>query len=80
MRPAQDPVRIEGIITSGSTMDQRQKYVVIKIGRQKELMFSGEVMCTPFIVDDLDHFHNGVLARFCVSYAEVFVKRKGSGI
>ncbi len=76
--PAEDPRRIEVVIISGSTLDQRQNQVVVRIERQNGLMFAGEVMSMPFIDDGLDQFRNRMLAQFWMSYAKEFLMRKSS--
>jgi hypothetical protein len=75
--PSEDPERVEVIIISGSTIDQRQNQAVVRMERREGLMYAGEVMSAPFIDDGKDTLQNYMLMRFWRSYAEGIMRRKG---
>ena len=77
--PSEDPDRIEALVISGSTIDQRQNQVVVRIERCDGLMQAGEVMSIPFINDGADQLQNRLLMQFWRSYAEETMARKRDG-
>jgi hypothetical protein len=76
--PSEDPERIEIVIISGSTIDQRQNQVIVKTERRDGLMYVGEVISAPYIDDDEDQIQNRMLMQFWRAYAEEILKKKSS--
>ncbi len=77
--PSEDPERLEALVICGSTIDQRQNQVVVRIERCGGLMQAGEVMSVPFINDGADQLQNRLLMQFWRSYAEETMARKRDG-
>ncbi len=77
--PSEDPERVEVVIISGSTIDQRQNQAVVRTERREGLMHAGEVISAPFIDDGEDTLQNYMLMRFWRSYAEGVMRRKADG-
>jgi len=77
--PSQDPERVEIVIISGSTIDQRQNQVIVKTERENGRMHAGEVISAPYIDDDEDELQNRMLAHFWRSYAEEMMWRSEDG-
>ena len=77
--PSQDPERVEIVIISGSTIDQRQNQVIVRTEREEGRMHAGEVISAPYIDDGEDELENRILAHFWRSYAEEMMWRSGDG-
>jgi hypothetical protein len=77
--PSEDPERIEALVISGSTIDQRQNQVVVRIERCNGLMQAGKVMSVPIINDGADGLQNRLLMQFWCSYAEELMLRRRDG-